>query len=104
MSSTIVLAPGLEIPAESLASLCRRYRVAELWVFGSTARGDRAPDSDVDVLVEFEPGVVHGLSYFVLEQELAALIGHPVDLASKKWLKPTVRAEILRDARALYAA
>ena len=54
--------------------------------------------------MEFEPGVAWGWDYFGLEQELAALLGRPVDLATKKWLKPRVRAEILRDARVIYAA
>ena len=92
------------LPTEQIAELCRRYRIVELAVFGSTARGDRRPDSDVDVLVEFEPGVAYGWDYFGLEQELAAVFGRPVDLATKKWLKPKVRAEILRDARVIYAA
>ena len=94
----------LDLPSEKLTELCRRYRIVELSIFGSTARGDRRPDSDVDVLVEFEPGVSWGWDYFGLEQELAQLFGRPVDLATKKWLKPSVRAEILRDAHVVYAA
>ena len=54
--------------------------------------------------MDFEPGVAYGWDYFGLEQELAAVFGRPVDLAAKKWLKPKVRAEILRDARVIYAA
>lgn len=104
MSTTILLAPGLAIPAAELEAICRRYRVVELSVFGSTARGERREESDVDVLVEFEPGTVWGLEYFALEQELAALFGRRVDLATKKWLKPSVREEILREARVVYAA
>ena len=94
----------LDLPSEKLTELCRRYRIVELSIFGSTARGDRRPDSDVDVLVEFEPGVSWGWDYFGLEQELAQMFGRPVDLATKKWLKPSVRAEILRDAHVVYAA
>lgn len=87
-----------------LADLCRKYRIRELSVFGSVARGEDKTDSDVDLLVEFEAGVVHGLDYFALEEELARLFGRPVDLATKKWLKASVRSEILRDAQVLYAA
>ena len=61
-------------------------------------------DSDVEILVEFAPGVAWGWDYFGLEQELAQVLGRPVDLATKKWLKPKVRAEILDDARIIYAA
>jgi predicted nucleotidyltransferase len=100
----MTLTSGLEIPSEKIAEICRRYHIVEMAVFGSTARGDRRPDSDIDVLVEFEPGVVWGWDYFGLEQELAQIFGRPVDLATKKWLKPKVRDEILRDARVVYAA
>ena len=100
----MTLSPRLDVSSQDLAEICRRYRIAELSVFGSTARGERRPDSDVDILVEFEPGVVWGWDYFALERELAALLGCPVDLATKKWLKPGVRAEILREARVVYAA
>lgn len=100
----MTLASGLEIPSEKIAEICRRYQIVEMAVFGSSARGDIRPDSDVDILVEFAPGVVWGWDYFGLEQELAHVLGRPVDLATKKWLKPKVRAEILGDARIIYAA
>jgi len=97
-------ATAFEFPNEKVAEICRRHRIKELSVFGSAARGELRPDSDVDVLVEFEPGAVYGLSYFGLEQDLAEAFGRPVDLATKKWLKPAVRAEILNQLRVLYAA
>ncbi|MSV31920.1 MAG: nucleotidyltransferase [Bryobacterales bacterium] len=100
----MTLESGLEIPNEKIAEICRRYQIVEMAVFGSTARGDVRPDSDVDILVEFAPGVTWGWDYFGLEQELAHVFGRPVDLATKKWLKPNVRAEILDDARIIYAA
>ena len=104
MNPNLPPTPGFDFPSEQIAALCRRYHIVELAVFGSTARGDRRPDSDVDILVEFEPGVAWGWDYFGLEQELAKIFGRPVDLATKKWLKPNVRAEILRDTRVVYAA
>ena len=94
----------LEVPTEPIADICRRYHVSELSVFGSYARGTARPDSDIDILVEFEPGVAWGWEYFALERELAETLGRPVDMATKKWLKPHVRAEVLRDARVVYAA
>ena len=84
--------------------LCHRYGIQELSLFGSFACGDVGPDSDVDILVEFLPGVVHGWEYFGLESELAAAFGRRVDLATKKWLKPHIRAQILPEARLIYAA
>ncbi|MFN0103167.1 MAG: nucleotidyltransferase family protein [Bryobacteraceae bacterium] len=100
----MTLLSGLEIPSEKIAEICRRYQIVEMAVFGSTARGDMRPDSDVDIMVEFAPGVTWGWDYFGLEQELAQVLGWPVDLTTKKWLKPKVRAEILGDARIIYAA
>lgn len=100
----MMLSTGLEIPREQIEEICRRYQVIEMSIFGSTARGEARPDSDVDVLVVFAPGAVYGLEYFQLQRELGEILGRRVDLATKKWLKPWVRAEILRDARVIYAA
>lgn len=55
-------------------------------------------------LVEFFPDVVHGWEYFRLERELADVFGRPVDLATKKWMKPRVKARVLPEARVVYAA
>ncbi len=90
---------------ERIAEICRRYHVRELAVFGSAARGDIRPDSDIDLLVEFEPDARIGLFKFAaMEQELAALFGRKVDLVTKPGLKPWIRPHVLRDAKILYAA
>jgi uncharacterized protein len=90
--------------AVSLETLCRKYRIRELAVFGSVAREEAREDSDVDVFVEFEPGYHPGLRWFDLEDDLHALLGRRVDLSRKSLLKPRVRREALRDAVVLYAA
>jgi len=73
-------------------------------VFGSAARGEASPDSDIDIMVEFEPAARIGLIQFErLAEELTFLTGRRVDLVTKRGLKPWVRAEILRDLRVLYA-
>ena len=88
-----------------MAELCRRYAVSRLDVFGSSARGDFRADSDVDLLVEFLPGTRVGLLHLSgLQLELETLIGRRVDLVPRGGLKETIRAEVLREARALYAA
>src|SRR5438045_6677592 len=93
------------VDGESLADVCRRYGVKELSVFGSTVRGELRPDSDIDIMVEFETGVRVGLLKFEsLVDELTALAGRRVDLVTKRGLKPWVRPEVLKDARVLYAA
>jgi predicted nucleotidyltransferase len=100
----MTLESGLEIPTEKIADICRRYGIQEMAIFGSAARGDMRPDSDVDVMVEFAPGVVHGWEYFHLEEELAEAFGRRIDMATKKWLKPHIKQEILREARVVYEA
>jgi len=100
----MTLAPGLEIPAEKLAEICRRYQVREMSIFGSAARGQMRPDSDVDILVEFLPQADIGWEFFDLEEALSRLFDRKVDLGTKPSLKPWVRQRALRDARVIYAA
>ena len=99
------LPSGFVVPADRIAELCRRYRVRELLVFGSASRGEMKPDSDIDLLVDFEPDAGIGLFEFArMEMELAELFGRRVDLVSKRGLKPRIRPHILGDAKLLYAA
>lgn len=88
-----------------LAELCRRYGVKELSLFGSAARGEMKPESDIDLMVEFQPGERVGMiRYETLVGELERLTGRKVDLVTKRGLKPWVRTEVLRDACVIYAA
>jgi predicted nucleotidyltransferase len=101
----MTLASGIVLPAEKIAEICRKYQVRELSVFGSAARGDMQPESDIDLLVEFEPDAPVGLFEFAgMEEELTAALGRKVDLVSKRGLKPRVRPHVLRDAVVVYAA
>jgi uncharacterized protein len=96
---------GVPIDGVSLAEVCRRYGVKELALFGSSVRGEIRPESDIDIMVEFAPGVRVGLIRFEsLVEELAALAGRRVDVVTKRGLKPWVRPEVLRDAQVIYAA
>ena len=95
----------LTVAKAALAEICDRYRVRELAVFGSGARGELRPDSDIDLLVVFdEAAVVTLFTLFDLQHELAQLLGRRVDLVSKNGLKHAVRKDILAEARVLYAA
>jgi uncharacterized protein len=87
-----------------LAELCEKYGIAELSVFGSVARGDARPDSDVDLLYVRVPGNDLGMSYFLLQEDLEKLFGPPVDLVSEDSLHRVIRDEVLADAQVLYAA
>ena len=94
-----------QVDEAALADLCRKCRVRELSVFGSAARGDMRPDSDIDLLVEFLPdSKIDLVDYAALMLDLSQLIGTKVDLVSKKGLKPLIRASVLKEARLLYAA
>ena len=87
-----------------LAELCRKYGIAELAVFGSVARGDARPDSDVDLLYVRVPGNDLGMAYFDLQEDLEHLFGHRVDLVAKDGLHRVIRDQVLADAQVLYAA
>jgi uncharacterized protein len=87
-----------------LAELCQKYGIAELSVFGSVARGDAQPDSDVDLLYVRAPGNDLGMSYFALQDDLEKLFGRPVDLVPKEGLHRVIRDQVLADAQVLYAA
>lgn len=104
MSQTVQLG-HTRFEESALADLCRKYQVRELSVFGSAARGDMRPGSDIDFLVEFLPGAkVDLVDYASLMLDLSKLVGCKVDLVSKKGLKPLIRASVLDEARLLYAA
>jgi predicted nucleotidyltransferase len=96
--------PRIPIPREDLARFCRRNHIRRLAVFGSVLREDFTPMSDIDVLVEFEPGRAPGLRYFALEKELGELLGRKVDLNTRGFLSPYFLDEVLAEARDLYVA
>lgn len=73
----------LHIDRNRLVNICRRYGVARLEVMGSFARGDHTPESDLDLLVTFEPDAKVGLEFVALKLELEALFGRPVDLLTR---------------------
>jgi predicted nucleotidyltransferase len=92
----------IEIPHEEIEAFCRRNRIRRLAFFGSVLRDDFTPESDVDVLVEFEPGARVGLRFFALEQELSELLGQKVDLNTPGFLSKYFRDQVLAEAEALY--
>ncbi|OGB06191.1 MAG: nucleotidyltransferase [Burkholderiales bacterium RIFCSPHIGHO2_12_FULL_69_20] len=88
-----------------LAPICRRHGIRRLSVFGSVLAGVARPDSDVDLLVEFEPGRLPGLlGISTIEIELGELLGKKVDLRTAADLSPYFRDEVLGRARVAYAS
>src|SRR3990172_2584275 len=96
---------SIDIPREPIADFCRRHHIRKLSLFGSVLRPDFRPDSDVDVLVEFEPGHTPGFfRLFDLEQELGRLLGgRKVDLRTAEDLSRYFRDDVLRRAEVQYA-
>ena len=95
----------IELPKEELAAFCQRHHIRRLALFGSALRGDFGPESDVDFLVEFEPGHVPGLLGIArMERALSALLGgRKVDLRTPEDLSRYLREEVLREAEVQYA-
>jgi uncharacterized protein len=96
----------LPLDQEALAQLCRRHGIRRLSLFGSVLKGTARPDSDVDLLVEFEPGAVPGLlGMAAIEAELSDLLGgRRVDLRTAHDLSRYFRAEVVRTAEVQFAA
>ena len=93
------------LPLTAIADVCRRYRLSELSLFGSTARGDAQPLSDLDLLVCFEPQAHVGfLTLARLARELSVLLNRKVDLVPKDGLNPRIRDQVLAEAEVLFAA
>lgn len=93
---------AVEIPEDRLGEFCRRYRVRELSLFGSSLREDFGPDSDVDVLVEFDPSARVGfMTLSKMQRELSALLRRRVDLVPKPGLKEKIRQSVLDGARVI---
>jgi predicted nucleotidyltransferase len=92
------------IDCEKISDFCRRHHVRKLALFGSVLREDFGPESDVDVLVEFEQGHVPGLAFFSMERELSEILNHKVDLNTPQFLTPYFRDQVLAEAEAQYVA
>jgi len=94
------------VDTEQLARLCRQHHIRRLSLFGSVLAGTARPDSDVDLLVEFEPGQAPGLiGLAAIEAELSTLLGgRQVDLRTPQDLSRHFREEVIRTAKVQYAA
>ncbi len=93
----------MTILREALPELRSRYAIKDIAVFGSVARNEAGPNSDVDLLVEFEPGQAGGyFKFFALQEDLERRLQQPVDLVTPDALKRQLRERIL--AEAIHAA
>ncbi len=85
-----------------IAEFCRRHRIRRLALFGSVLGPEFRPDSDIDVLVEFEAGHTPGLAFFQIEEELSRLLGRKVDLNTAGFLSPRIREKVQAEAEVLF--
>ena len=93
---------NLNLPLDRIADICRRYDAHELAIFGSAVGPGFGPDSDIDLLVEFESEREVGfLTLAGMQRELSELLGRKVDLVPKGGLKPRIRDAVLSSAEVL---
>jgi uncharacterized protein len=99
------MASNLVVPKDRLAKLCQKHSVRRLALFGSAIRDDFGPDSDIDILVDFQPGSQVGfIALSHLARELSQLFGRPVDLVPRDGLKVRIRDSVLAHTEVLFAA
>ncbi|MGH2633616.1 MAG: nucleotidyltransferase family protein [Tepidiformaceae bacterium] len=94
----------IPIPFEAIAEFCKRNHIRKLSLFGSILRDDFGPDSDVDVLVEFEEGKTPGFAYFRMARELEELLGRRVDFQTEQGISTYFVEEVLAQAQTVYVA
>ena len=98
------VAARIKIPQGHITDFCQRHHIKKMALFGSVLRDDFTSESDVDVLVEFEPGHQPGLAFFSMQRELAGLFGQTVDLNTTQWLSPYFRQAVLEESVEIYVS
>ena len=93
---------SIALPRDKIADFCRRHHIKKLSVFGSALRDDFAPDSDVDVLVEFQKGCTPGFAFFDMQDELSALLARKVELHTPNFLSRYFRDTVMKEAEVQY--
>ncbi len=99
-----MLNQNISISEETIRDFCKRHKIKNLSFFGSILGPDFRPESDVDVLVEFETDSTPGFDFFSMQEELTEIIGRPVELHTPNFLSPHFRENVIKEAQVLYAA
>jgi predicted nucleotidyltransferase len=92
----------ISIPQTEIIDFCQRHHIRKMMLFGSVLSDDFAPTSDIDVLVEFEPGHAPGWEFVAMQDELTMLLGHQADLNTPGFLSDTFREDVLARAVVIY--
>lgn len=95
---------NIKVPRRKLKEFCVRNHIRKLSFFGSVVRDDFTPDSDIDVLVEFDKEHIPGLAFFGMEEELSQMLGRKVDFLTIGFIHKDYRRKVLQEARVLYEA
>lgn len=90
------------LSSQQIKIFCQKHHIRQLSFFGSVVREDFSPQSDIDVLVEFEAGHIPGFNFFLIEAELSQLLGRKVDLQTLNFLGPEIRDSVLSEAIPAY--
>ena len=90
------------IPKDKITDFCRRHHILRLAIFGSALRDDFSPDSDIDILVDFQRGREPGFAFFDMQDELTALLGQKVDLHTPGFLSRYFRDKVIQEAEVQY--
>jgi predicted nucleotidyltransferase len=90
------------LSSQQIINFCRKYHIRQFSFFGSVLRDDFSPQSDIDVLVEFDPEHIPGFDFFLMEAELSKMLGRKVDLQTLNFLSPEIRGSILSEAVPAY--
>jgi len=94
----------IEFPKEEIEEFCKKHYIRKLSLFGSALRDDFTPESDLDILVEFDPSHIPGLIRLAgMEIELTGLLGRKVDMRTAQDLSPYFREDVLSSAKVRYA-
>ena len=95
---------SIHIPLEQLCDYCRNHYIRKMSLFGSVLRDDYKPESDIDILVEFEPEHTPGFSFFDIQEDLSKIFGKVVDLHTPQDLSPYFIDQVLQQCKVIYDA
>lgn len=97
---------NIEIPVDKISALCQQWHISQLLLFGSVLRDDFTPNSDIDILVEFEPGFTPGFfKLYQIQEQLSSIFDNrSIDLVTPNFLNYRIRNQILATAEVCYAA
>jgi hypothetical protein len=98
-----MVSAAINIPQQEIEDFCRRHHITKMALFGSVLRDDFGPQSDVDVIVEFDPNHIPGLAFFGMQDELGTILGREVDMHTPAELRRYFK-HVLQEAQTIYDA